>query len=207
MTAPSPHPPSPQPPVSTTARTEAQGGDRRLPGDIDMWVMVLGDLFFFGCYFIVYMVFRAQSVEEFSAAQRHLHIGVGVVNTVVLLTSSLFAARAVIAVREGALDGARRLLWATGGCGVLFVLLKIYEWHDGLSHGRTIHDEFFSYYYVFTGLHLVHLALGLLVLGVALRELRAVGRQRPTIVEQSVLFWHMIDLLWVVIFALLYLMR
>lgn len=181
--------------------------ERRLPGDVDMWVMILGDLFFFGCYFVTYMVFRALSVEEFAAAQRHLNVGIGVTNTVVLLTSSLFAALAVIAVREGALRDARRLLLATGACGVLFTLVKAYEWHSEISRGHTIQDEFFGFYYVFTGVHLAHLALGLLFLGVAHRGLRDARRPRAGIVEQSVLFWHMIDLLWVVIFALLYLMR
>ncbi len=181
--------------------------DRRLPGDIDMWVMVLGDLFFFGCYFVTYMVFRAMSVEEFAAAQRHLSTGIGVTNTIVLLTSSLFAALAVIAARQGALADARRLLFATGACGVLFTLIKVYEWHSEISQGYTIQNEFFSFYYVLTGVHLVHLALGLLILGVAIRELRDTGERRPGIIEQSTLFWHMVDLLWIVIFAILYLMR
>ncbi|MWA05193.1 cytochrome c oxidase subunit 3 family protein [Actinomadura sp. LD22] len=172
-----------------------------------MWVMILGDLFIFGCYFVTYMVFRAMSADEFTASQRHLDIDVGVVNTVVLLTSSLFAALAVLAVREGASRQAQRLLLATGACGVLFTLIKAYEWHAEISHGHTIHDEFYSFYFVLTGVHLVHLALGLLVLGVAGRELRNPRRRRPAIVEQCVLFWHMVDLLWVVIFALLYLMR
>jgi nitric oxide reductase NorE protein len=181
--------------------------ERRLPGDVDMWVMVLGDLFFFGCYFVTYMVFRAMSTEEFTASQRHLSVGIGVTNTVVLLTSSLFAALAVIAVREGALRNAQRLLLATGACGVLFTLIKAYEWSVEISRGYTLQDEFFGFYYVLTGVHLVHVAFGLIILGVAVRELRDARRRRPTIVEQSVLFWHMIDLLWVVIFAILYLMR
>ncbi|RAY12567.1 cytochrome c oxidase subunit 3 family protein [Actinomadura craniellae] len=172
-----------------------------------MWVMVLGDLFFFGCYFVTYMVFRALSVEEFSAAQRHLNIGIGVTNTVILLTSSVFAALGVIAVREGALKKAERLLLATGACGVLFTLLKVHEWHSEITQGYTIQDEFFSFYYVLTGVHLAHLVLGLLILGIAVRELRDPRGRRPGIIEQSVLFWHMIDLLWVVIFAILYLMR
>jgi len=193
--------------LPATAQSSPPVRERNLPGGVDMWVMVLGDLFFFGCYFVTYMVFRALSVEEFSASQRHLNVGIGVTNTVVLLTSSLFAALAVIAVREGALRNARRLLLATGACGVLFTLLKVYEWHSEISRGHTIHDEFFGFYYVFTGVHLVHLALGLLILGIAVRELHDSRGRRPAIVEQSVLFWHMIDLLWVVIFALLYLMR
>ncbi|ROO86771.1 nitric oxide reductase NorE protein [Actinocorallia herbida] len=191
----------------STAATRPRPAERRLPGDVDMWVMVLGDLFFFGCYFVTYMVFRAQSVDEFTAAQRHLNVGIGVVNTVVLLTSSLFAALAVIAVREGEPRHARRLLLATGACGVLFTLVKVYEWQAKIGQGHTMSDEFFSFYYVLTGVHLAHLALGLLILGVAFRELGPLRARRATIVEQGVLFWHMIDLLWVVIFALLYLMR
>ncbi|RAY10801.1 cytochrome c oxidase subunit 3 family protein [Actinomadura craniellae] len=191
----------------TATRTRPPTRGRRLPGDVDMWVMILGDLFIFGGYFVTYMVFRAVSTEEFTAAQRHLSVGIGVTNTVVLLTSSLFAALAVIAVREGALRNAQRLLWATGACGALFTLIKAYEWHAEISRGYTISDEFFSFYYVLTGVHLVHVAFGLIFLGVAVRELRNPRRRRPAIVEQSVLFWHMIDLLWVVIFALLYLMR
>ncbi|KAB2386083.1 cytochrome c oxidase subunit 3 [Actinomadura montaniterrae] len=191
----------------TTTRPRPPARERRLPGDADMWVMILGDLFFFGCYFVTYMVFRAMSAGRFTASQRHLDIDIGVTNTVVLLTSSLFAALAVLAVREGAWRRARRLLWATGACGVLFALIKAYEWHTEISRGHTIHDGFFGFYFVLTGVHLVHLALGVLVLGVAVRELRSPRGRRPTIVEQSVLFWHMVDLLWVVIFALLYLMR
>ncbi|QFG21373.1 cytochrome c oxidase subunit 3 [Actinomadura sp. WMMB 499] len=187
----------------TTAPPPAR---RRLPGDVDMWVMILGDLFFFGCYFVTYMVFRALSAEEFAAAQRHLNVGIGVANTVVLLTSSLFAALAVLAVREDAWRKARGLLLAAGACGALFTVIKVYEWYAKIGEGHTIEDEFFSFYYVLTGVHLVHVLLGLLVLGIGVRELRASGRRRPTIVEQSVLLWHMIDLLWVVIFALLYLM-
>ncbi|MGI8335733.1 cytochrome c oxidase subunit 3 [Actinomadura scrupuli] len=192
--------------LPATARQRA-ATDERLPGDIDMWVMVLGDLFFFGCYFVTYMVFRAMSVEEFAAAQRHLNIGIGVTNTVILLTSSMFAALGVIAVRQEALKKAERLLLATGACGVLFALLKVYEWHAEISQGYTVQNEFFSFYYVLTGVHLAHLALGVLILGIAVRELRAPRKQRPRIIEQSVVFWHMVDLLWVVIFALLYLMR
>ncbi len=193
--------------LPATAHPGTTARERRLPGDIDMWVMVLGDLFFFGCYFVTYMVFRALSVEEFTAAQQHLSVGIGVVNTVILLTSSLLAALAVIAVREGKPRNARRLLAATSACGVLFTLIKAYEWHAKISQGHTLTDGFFDFYYVFTGIHLAHVALGLLILGVALRELGPRRKQRAAIVEQSVLFWHMVDLLWVVIFALLYLMR
>ncbi|WP_019928929.1 cytochrome c oxidase subunit 3 [Nocardia sp. BMG111209] len=187
-----------------TARPPAEP-TTRLPGDLDMWVMILGDLFFFGCYFVAYMIFRARSPEAFAAAQQHLNMGIGVANTVVLLTSSMFAASAVAAARSGAVRTARRLILATGACGLIFAALKAVEWHQEISRGFTVSDEFFSFYYVLTGVHLAHVALGLLILGVVDRELRR--RQRVAFVEQGVLFWHMIDLLWLVIFAIVYLMR
>ncbi|WP_405137779.1 cytochrome c oxidase subunit 3 [Nocardia sp. NBC_01388] len=180
----------------------------RLPGgDLDIWVMVLGDLFFFGCYLIVYMVFRDRSLEQFTAAQRHLNMSIGVTNTVVLLTSSMFIASAVQAVRRGAPRTSQRLVRAAGACGVVFIVLKGFEWHQEVTHGYTVIDEFFSFYFVLTGIHLAHLALGLLILGVVDRELSSTHRQRPSLVEQGATFWHMIDLLWVVIFAILYCMR
>ena len=179
----------------------------RVPGDLDMWVLVLGDLFFFGCYFIVYMVFRDRSLDRFAEAQRHLNLAVGVANTVVLLTSSMFVAMAVQQVRRGAARSAERLIWAAGACGVLFVALKAFEWQQEITHGHTVSEEFFSFYFVLTGIHLAHLVLGLLILGIVVRELRNPALRRPHMVEQGATYWHMVDLLWVVIFAILYLMR
>lgn len=179
----------------------------RLPGDIHMWVMVLGDLFFFGCYFVTYMVFRARSAEEFAAGQQQLSMGIGVTNTVVLLTSSMFIALAVNEVRHGSAAGALRLVSLTGVCGVLFIALKAYEWHHLLDNGHTVAEEFFSFYYVLTGVHAAHLALGLLILGIVVGHLRRGRAGAVSLSEQGALYWHMIDLLWIVIFAILYLMR
>lgn len=179
----------------------------RVPGDVHMWVMVLGDLFFFGCYFITYMVFRARSVDEFASAQRHLHMGVGVANTIVLLASSLFVALAVAAVRTNSAGLAQRYLAAAGVCGVVFTLLEIYEWQQEIGNGRTVSQPFFGFYYVFTGIHLAHLFLGLLILGIVARELRVSRSPRVGLAEQGAVYWHMVDLLWIVIFAILYLMR
>jgi nitric oxide reductase NorE protein len=169
--------------------------------------MVLGDMVFFGGYFLTYMVFRDRSLEQFRTAQRQLSVGVGVADTVVLLTSSLCVASAVQAIRRAAARTAERLVLAAAGCGVVFVALKAFEWHREIARGFTVGEEFFSFYYVLTGIHLAHLLLGLLILGIVLRELRDPGKRRPTMVEQGATYWHMVDLLWVVIFAILYLMR
>ncbi len=186
-------------------RREAPPG--HLPGDGHMWLMVLGDLVIFGAYFIVFMVHRAMAPAEFLAAQQNLDVTIGVLNTVVLLTSSLFVARGVIAAREGRADSAIRLIYAAGGCGLLFIVIKIYEWSTKLAAGHTVSNEFFSFYYVLTGVHLFHVGLGLIILAVCVRELRAPERRRISLVEQGAIYWHMVDLLWIVIFALLYVMR
>ncbi len=189
---------------------EQRPGDRekeRLPGDFDMWVMVLGDLLIFGSYFVTYMVFRALWTEEFARAQEHVNVPIGVANTLILLTSSMFMALGVLAFRRNAVRTAERLVLATMVCGIVFGLVKAYEWYDKISNGHTIANEFFGFYFVLTGVHLVHVLLGLLILGIVVRELRKPPENRPPFIEQGALFWHMVDLLWVIIFAMLYLMR
>ncbi|KUI38498.1 cytochrome C oxidase subunit III [Mycobacterium sp. GA-2829] len=184
-----------------------RGRDGHLPGDGHMWVMVLGDLVIFAGYFVVYMVYRTMHTEEFLRAQQHLDIDIGVLNTVILLTSSWFVARSVLATREGRYDRAVALIWAGGFAGVLFMAFKGYEWYIKIAAGQTNSQLFYSFYYVLTGVHLVHVLIGLIVLGVLVRELRTPGRRRTSVVESGAVYWHMVDLLWVIIFGLLYVMR
>lgn len=179
----------------------------RLPGDVHIWVMVLGDLVIFAGYFLIFLVYRAMSPDEFLAAQQHLNVNIGVINTVVLLTSSWFVARCVLAARAGNLDSAVRLAYAGAAGGVLFMILKGYEWATKIVAGHTNSDMFFSFYYVITGVHLVHVLIGLIVLGIVVRELGNPGRRRIMVIESGALYWHMVDLLWVIIFGLLYVMR
>lgn len=180
---------------------------RHLPGDRDIWVMILGDLIIFAGYFVIYMVYRGMYPDEFLQAQQHLNINLGVLNTVVLLTSSWFVARATLSVRADRYDQAVRLVWAGGFLGLLFMVIKCYEWYAKIDAGHTNSDTFYSFYYVLTGVHLVHVLIGLIVLGVLVRELHNPSRRRISVVESGAVYWHMVDLLWVIIFALLYVMR
>ncbi len=178
-----------------------------LPGDIHMWVMVLGDLVIFAGYFVIFMIYRTMNPEEFLEAQQHLDINIGVVNTVILLTSSWVVARSVLAARDGRHRDAIRLTYAGAFGGVLFIVFKTYEWGAKISAGHTNSEMFYSFYYVLTGVHLVHVLIGLIVLGVVVRELRNPARRRVSMVESGAIYWHMVDLLWVIIFGLLYVMR
>jgi nitric oxide reductase NorE protein len=179
-----------------------------LPGDGAMWVMVLGDLVIFGAYFVIFMIYRAMAPREFLHAQQHLDINIGVLNTLVLIMSSLFVALSAQAARAGDHARALRLTYLGGLCGVAFILIKAYEWSAKIAQGYTIaSNQFFMFYYMLTGVHLFHVALGLVILGVVVRELRNPRRRRASMVESGATYWHMVDLLWVVIFALLYVMR
>lgn len=194
--------------LATAERPQSSSRDGHLPGDGHMWVMVLGDLVIFGAYFIIFMIYRAMSPQEFLESQQHLNLNIGALNTLVLLTSSWFVARSVSAVRTGDHSRALRLTYLGGLCGVLFVVIKAYEWTAKIVQGYTMStNQFFMFYYMLTGVHLFHVALGLLILGIVVRELRNPRRRRVSMAESGATYWHMVDLLWIVIFALLYVMR
>ncbi len=188
-----------------------------LPGDGAIWVMVLGDLIIFGSYFLIFMVHRTMAPQEFLEAQQHLNLNIGVLNTLVLLTSSWFVARSVVAARDRDYTAAVRLTYLGGACGVLFIGLKAYEWTREIARGFSLGSgEFFNFYYMLTGVHLFHVSLGLLIMGIVVRELRRprrrIGHSNPlrprmSMIESGATYWHMVDLLWVVIFGLLYVMR
>ncbi|WP_235732580.1 cytochrome c oxidase subunit 3 family protein [Mycolicibacterium septicum] len=194
-------------PVLTQADTQTKATSARLPGDGHMWVMVLGDLVIFGGYFIIFMIYRTMHPDEFLRAQQHLDITVGVANTVILLTSSWLVARAVLATRAGRHEAAIRLIYAGGIGGLMFMACKGYEWVVKIRAGHTNSETFYSFYYVLTGVHLIHVLIGLIVLGVLVRELRNPSRRRASVVEAGAVYWHMVDLLWVIIFGLLYVVR
>lgn len=194
--------------VRAGARSAPHARAGRLPGDAGMWVFVLGDLVIFAGYFVVYTCYRARDPVSFLAAQQHLNLTVGAANTIVLLTSSWFVARAVQAVRRTDHAGALRLVGAGAGAGLGFIAIKGCEWSSELRRGLTLSsDDFFMFYYMLTGVHLFHVLLGLIILAVVARELRDERLRRPSVVEAGATYWHLVDLLWIVIFALLYVMR
>jgi nitric oxide reductase NorE protein len=198
--------------MANTQTAEVETGGTKagvhLPSNKDMWVFVLGDLVIFSTYFIIFMIYRHQERQLFLESQQHLSLSIGVVNTLVLLASSWFVAQGVQLTRTGDYERAVRLTIGGGLCGVAFILLKAYEWSSKIGHGLTFpSNDFFMFYYMLTGVHLFHVALGLVFLGVVFRELRNPKLRRVSMVETGATYWHMVDLLWVVIFALLYVMR
>jgi len=179
-----------------------------VPGEEGVWVFIGGDLVVFAVFFITYAVARQQELALFESAQALLNRNLGLLNTLLLLTSSLFVAQSVAAVRRGD-SKARPLLLAAILLGSGFVIVKIFEYSAKIAEGFTLNSNSFSiYYYMFTGIHLVHVLIGLGVLCFALSRFDRNGKMPGgvALIEGSGAFWHLVDLLWIILFALLYLL-
>jgi nitric oxide reductase NorE protein len=186
----------------------SEESSKRIPGGRDIWVFVLFESLVFTAYFCVYLFNRTQHERLFLLGQSHLLLWLGVLDTVVLLSSSWAVARCVQNVRAGRFVNARRDALLTAGFGLVFLVLKIFEWVRLIHMGDTFtSSQFFQYYYFLTAIHCVHLLIGFVVLGVLIYQLSSEKRRSQGIVETCATYWHSIDFYWVMIFALLYVVR
>ena len=129
-------------------------------------------------------------------------------NTLVLLASSWSVARCVQAAREGAYRAALSNAYLTMAFGFVFLVSKVLEWRAKIREGFGFTaDEFFSFYYFLTAIHFLHLLIGFGVLAIAVHQLVSPARRSQQAIETCATYWHTIDFLWVLIFALLYVMR
>ncbi|QTJ70725.1 cytochrome c oxidase subunit 3 (plasmid) [Rhodococcus sp. ZPP] len=197
-----------------TASTRRGGAvASRVPGEAGLWVFLLLDLLFFASIFGTFMVERSNEPEVFDASRANLEIAWGAANTVILLTSSLAMAFAVRCVHNGALVQGRRFVAAAAGLGVWFLLNKGLEWGAEIRAGHVpTENKFFLMYFTSAGIHLLHVFIGLSVLAylyaAITRDLRRGKGASPVLqrnTEAGGVYWHLVDMLWVVLFALLYL--
>jgi len=179
-----------------------------VPGQPDMWAFVLFETLVFTAYFGFYLFYRAKSPELFLHGQAQLDLRIGVFNTLVLLLSSWSVARCVQSARVGAFRAALRDVYITAACAAIFLFFKVFEWARLVRNGNGIDSsDFFTYYFFLTGIHFVHLLIGFVVLGVVVYQLRSAARRSQELVETCATYWHTVDFLWVLIFALLYVVR
>ncbi|WP_432246421.1 cytochrome c oxidase subunit 3 [Mycolicibacterium sp. ELW1] len=196
---------------AATQVAPASSRTRRIPGEAGIWVFIFGDLVVFAYLFVAYLHYRSDNPDSFAAAQHHLNVDLGVVYTLLLLTSSLFAVLALRRIRGGRATAASRLVIATIGCGLAFVALKVTEYHSKVAAGITPGaNQFYLFYYLLTGLHLVHVIIGLGVLTFLrwlARRATYLSALQLSLAEGCACFWHMVDVLWLAIFPLLYLVK
>ena len=188
----------------STAATPA----RHIPGEPGVWIFLFGDMVVFGVFFATFMYQRAQAPELFDESRRTLTMGIGLTNTLILLTSSLFVITAIRAIRSSQRGAAQFLLAGALVCALAFIGLKAVEYTVKVMQGHVpTQNNFYLYFFILTGLHLFHVLVGVVVLVLLLTQTRRteLSATRMAVVEGGACFWHLVDLLWIVLFPLLYL--
>jgi len=181
-----------------------------LPGEPGVWMFIMGDLMMFALLFGVFVYYRAQDVALFSQGQTTLDQTYGLFNTLLMLSSSWFVALGMHAARHTPGKRAATLFALAFACGAGFVAVKYFEYGEKIRAGFTIvTNDFYMYYFMLTGIHLMHVVIGMGILAFLWNTSRAGAFDPPKInmMESCASFWHMVDILWVVLFGLLYLMR
>ena len=184
---------------------------RHPPGDLAIWIFILAELSVFAVFFAVYAFSRMDNVELFNEFQQHLDRKAALINTFALITSSYFVVRAVSAIRFG--DSRRCVHWllAAIAMGALFVVVKGGEYHhhffvEGVNLST---NTFYMFYISLTFFHFMHVIMGMVILAaVAIKAHRGgYSASDHTGVETGASYWHMVDLVWLILFPLVYVMR
>lgn len=183
------------------------------PGVKDVWVLIMIDACAFLVYFLVFAVARAQNAELYEQARQQLNPILGFVNTLILLTSSWFVVRAVSAAKQASPAGVRHNLLAAVLLGVSFMVLKVIGYAGDAAEGHGVMADgvfgFFGYYYVLTGVHFLHVVVGVGVLITLILKARPREMDPKLLpwIESGASFWHLVDLLWVMLFPMFYLLK
>ena len=198
--------------ASDAAPTPRQGRTfaGHVPGEVGVWVLILGDMTVFALFFGVFMHYRDHAPALFRHSQATLNQTFGAVNTLLLLTSSLFVVLGVSAVRKRMRTVAPKLFLLALCCGLAFSVIKVLEYSAKARHGIGLNtNDFYMYYFILTGIHFFHLIIGMGVLVFLWRlSLKPdVGTKQIQYLEAGASYWHMVDLLWIVLFPLIYLVK
>jgi len=185
-----------------------------------MWLFLFTELLLFGGLFLVYAVYRYQYPDQFHLAGMELNTGIGTLNTIILLTSSLTVALSIAAIQKKNKFLSVLMLSLTLAFALMFMVNKYFEWSAKFSHGIYPGSEellslpngqilFFGLYYVMTGLHGLHVLIGIIILSIILLMIikDKITYDNYTKLENSGLYWHLVDLIWIFLFPLFYLIQ
>ena len=192
--------------------------DPHAGGRVGIWLFISTEIILFGGLFLLYSMYRLKNPADFHAGSLELNRVLGTLNTVILLTSSLSVACAIAVLGKGRIVASALCVAATIACAFGFLIVKAFEWtakfHHGLYPNAPVllslskgQNLFFGLYYMMTGLHAVHVIVGIGVLSVMLvRVLRGtITPANPTYLVNSGLYWHLVDIIWIFLFPLFYL--
>ncbi len=207
--------------MSTHASHAAEHAHRDDVGSrMGMWLFLFTELVLFGGLFIAYAVYRFTYPLEFHLAARELDTLLGTINTIILLTSSLTAAMSITAMQEGKKDLTLMLIGVTIVLAGLFLVNKYFEWGHKFDIGLYPKSDvmlakpagevmYFGLYYVMTGLHGLHVIIGMAILLWVGRQVAtgAVNAGSYVRLESAALYWHLVDIIWIFLFPLFYLLH
>ncbi len=178
------------------------------PGGLLIWGLVLMELLTFGAALIAFIVASKSEPDAFHNSAKMLNPLYGVANTVFLLTSGFFMAQSVNHYKEAKYAKSRFCLILTLLGGGLFLVLKAVEYHEKISQGLTVHyNTFFSYYWLLTLFHVMHVLAGIVILSFMMFRFRiSTSKMRIEDYEAGAVFWHMCDLIWLILFPVIYLL-
>jgi len=191
---------------STTIENE----QRLLPGDLAIWFFIFAELLVFGIFFVVYSMQRLQNLELFNQYQETLNKETGAINTVLLITASYFVVRAVEEIKKNNISSCVNWLYASLAMGAGFLMLKSYEFYSKFSVGIGMDtNDFYFFYISLTFFHFLHFILGMIIIFavVIFAKKGKYSAQEHTGIETAASYWHMVDLVWIVLFPLVYIIR
>lgn len=204
--------------ISMTANSHVHRDD--VGAKIGMWLFLFTELILFGGMFLVYAVYRYQYRDFFALASKELDVLVGLINTLILLTSSLTMAMSITALRRDNKKLSLIFLSTTILFALLFLVNKYFEWSAKFHHGLFPGSNellslpkgeiiYFGLYYVMTGLHALHVIIGLIILTFMFFYVKSgkVNKDYYIMLENSGLYWHLVDIIWIFLFPLFYLIH
>jgi len=185
---------------------------------LGMWLFIFTELLLFGGLFLVYSVFRAQYPANFHEGSLELSVTIGAINTIVLLISSMTVAMALTAIQKNNRKLAMTLISVTLFLATVFLFNKVFEWGAKFEHGLYPGSKlmpmlergdllYFSLYFFMTGLHALHIIVGMVLLTICLVKVKSgnIHSQKYIHLENGALYWHLVDLIWIFLFPLMYL--
>lgn len=192
--------------MNTTLKKPAAKQPPHVPVESEFWIFILGDMTVFAIFFGLWSWNDVQKQDLFNLGHSQVNQTLGLLNTLVLLTSSLCVALGLTAARADNFTKAKLCFQAAIGLGIAFTVIKVVEYREKILAGADIVDnEFFMYYFVFTGIHLLHVFVGMIALTAVVRRCSA-NTLQLRLFEGASVYWHMVDVLWIVLFFLIYLM-
>lgn len=178
-----------------------------LPGDLAIWVFIFAELLVFGALFVAYAYARRSHVDLFNSEQLLLDRRLGLYNTLLLITSGFTAAQSVLSAKADRMRQSIQWLLATLLLGVGFLIVKLVEFDRDAAVGISLSRNLFDMFYLcLTGFHFLHVVMGMVILtAVTWKAGRgAYSSQNLTGIETGVSYWHMVDMVWIVLFSLVY---